>query len=663
MKLQDSIEKIPGIGPASAKKLANLDIYTVQDLLYHFPNYHHDFSQIVNISNLEYEKIKTIKVCIEKFTTIRLKGKKVKSMQKAKVSDQSGEIEVIWFNQPFLKDVMKENQEVYLAAKLNPKANHLQISNPEYEIPREKEATHLARITPVYSLTEGIKQKWLRSKIKWLIDKIEYINDLEETLPKKILEKFDLIKLKKAIRDIHFPKKQAGLKQSRKRLGFEELLEIQIKLEETRKIRKNKKGPKISTKHWQKAEELIESLTFKLTKDQKKALDNIQEDTEKKIPMYRLLHGDVGTGKTLVAIITTYATVKAGHKTAVMAPTTVLANQLYKEFSKYLEPHNIDCKLFTSNKKVDISQKSKKNLQVIIGTHSLLHQDPKLYSDIGLIIIDEQHRFGVEQRANLVELTTKGKSNYQPHYLMMTATPIPRTMAITFFGDMDLTLIKEKPTNKEIVETFYVPQKKRDASYNWVEERIKEGNQVFWICPLIEESDKLQTKSVKQTHKELKKIYPELKIKLLHGQIKEEEKNKLLSDFNEQEFDILVSTSVIEVGIDIPNANLIVIEGAERFGLAQLHQLRGRVGRHSGKAYCLLFASDEKLISQDAKKRLKYFASENDGLKISEYDLERRGPGEVYGTRQSGIPDLKIAKLTDIDLIVDTKKAAKMILG
>lgn len=655
---------------------------TIEDLLYYFPRYHHDYSDIVSINELDYETIKTIKVTLGKVQNVRLKNKRVKNMQKVKAFDDDGEIDVVWFNQPFIPDILKEGDEVYFAAKLNEKSHKPQITNPEYEVAKESESTHVGRITPIYPLTEGIKQKWLRTKIKWLIDKLEFVTDLDDKLNTSIREKYNLEDLRYSITNIHFPDSKDTLFKARNRLAFEEMLAIQLKLEKLRKEHLKSKAPIIHIDEKNSiSKKFIETLPFKLTNDQTQSIEIIKDDIQKGIPMKRLLHGDVGSGKTLVAIAASLEVVNSGLDAVIMAPTTVLAKQLHTNFSEFLEPFNLKIDLYTSSTKNSTNKASKgrgDNLKllektpktdptkgdVIIGTHSLLFLNEEFFSNMGILVIDEQHRFGVGQRNKISEEINKETKEEKPHYLMMTATPIPRTMAMTFFGDMDLTLISEKPKDRKPLKTFLVPERKRKDGYKWIEDQIKvDNNQVFWICPLIDESEKLQTKSVKQTYSELTQVYPDLKIELLHGQLKEEEKNKLLNDFKDKKFDILVSTSVIEVGIDIPNANYIVIEGAERFGLAQLHQLRGRVGRGDKQAYCFLFHSDGSTSNNESVERLKYFSSENDGLKIAEYDLERRGPGEVYGTKQSGIPNLRLAKLTDVELIKQTREAAKILLS
>ncbi len=598
-------------------------------------------------------------------------------MQRCIATDKSGSINVVWFNQPFLTDSLANSEKILLAAKIDSKAFKPQLLSPEYEIISTNSPTHLGRITPVYGLTGGIKQKWLRTKIKWLTDYIDYIVDLKDELPKNIIEKYDLIDKKTSLKLLHFPDSNKSLQEAKKRVAFDEMLSVQIILEKNRLKLKTLSAYNIDKNLSEKlVEEFINSLPFTLTSDQLKVIDEIKKDICKNTPMRRLLQGDVGSGKTIISIIFALITARNGYDTAIMAPTSVLAKQLFDNFQKYLKPFNTKITLSTQNSKNDIvtpdkntphKNKIDSNTQnhkgyIRVGTHALLFRKESLFSNLGLVIIDEQHRFGVKQRNNLLQ-TMRKEEKKSPHYLIMTATPIPRTIAQTYFNDMKISTINSKP--KERIEniTYVSPLSKRRESFLWIKKILKEKNQVFWVCPLIEESDLIETKSVNEVFDELKKEFPEFKIGLLHGKLKEIEKQNLLEDFQNQKIEILVSTSVIEVGIDIKNANLMVIEGAERFGLAQLHQLRGRVGRNSKQSYCLLFPSSDEKISEDAIKRLKYFAKEKNGFKIAEYDLSKRGPGEVYGYEQSGIPEFKIAKFDDFELISATLDAARIILN
>lgn len=652
LKLDDPISTIPLIGPKYQKILERLDIETVRDLITYFPRNYFDSSQIHSISELSRQEKKTFKAVITDFKSTRTKKRNF-TIQTAIASDGDDAVEIIWFNQPFLKNSIKLNKEYIFSGKLSPKSYRPQVQSPEFEEVKE-EQTHLGLITPIYPLTEGISVKWLRSRIKWILDNIDYITDLEEYLPDFIIDEYRLENIKPAVTQTHFPSELDAVKKARYRIAFDELLKIQVQIHKQRKENQGLKAEVIKLDS-RIIDNLIKDFGFELTEDQKNAIKEVAEDLSSQSPMNRLLSGDVGSGKTIVAIAAALLTAKAGFQTAILAPTTVLADQHYESFTKLLEPFGVRIKLVSSNTtKKDIS-----DADVIIGTQAILFQKSDLFSKLALVVVDEQHRFGVEQREELVKAFTDKENMTSVHLLNMTATPIPRTLALTLFGDLEVSEIKQKPKMRKPTQSYLVPEKKREDAINWIEDKAKEGVQVFWITPLIEESDKLEVASVKKTYKTLKEKLKDLNIELLHGQIKPQDKQELLENFknfDKKQIHILVSTSVIEVGIDIPNANIIVIEGAERFGLAQLHQLRGRVGRSSQDSWCFLFTSEEP--EGDLKARLEYFAQENDGFKLAEYDLQRRGPGEVYGTRQSGIPELKVANIFDLDLVKTTKDAA-----
>lgn len=441
------------------------------------------------------------------------------------------------------------------------------------------------------------------------------------------------------------------------------MLNIQLQILKRKKDLEKYKATPISNINLQeKLDKFKSQIKFKLTTDQERTIQEILSDMNKEIPMYRLLQGDVGSGKTIVAAFAAFTAIENGLNTVIMSPTTILANQTYNSLKLLINEGNL--KLITSstkNSKEIVGKdagnpKSSNTGHILIGTHALLYQDHTKYSNLGLVIIDEQHRFGVEQRQKLLNITNA----IRPHYLVMTATPIPRTMLIALFGDMETSIIRSKPAERKDVLTYLVPTNKKNDAYTWLNEKIKKGEQVFWVCPSIEENEETTRKSIQEVFKELKTNLS-AKIEILHGKMKDAEKNNILEKFRNKEIDVLLATTVIEVGIDIPNANIIVIESAENFGLAQLHQLRGRVGRGNKQGYCFLFTTNES--SKDITERLNYFSKESNGLKISEYDLQRRGPGEVYGTKQSGIPDLRYANIFDEELIKKTKQAAEFYLN
>lgn len=671
LQLTDPVDKIPLIGSKYKKLLGKLDIETVEDLLYHFPVRHADTSEISQISQLNTFEKKTIQATVESIKNIRTKFRKF--ITEATVYDESGSIDVIWFNQPFLTNSISSGSKILLNGKLNPKRNIPQLYSPSYEILKRGTLTHLGIIVPQYSVTEGVTDKWLRSRIHFVLTKYpNLLEKLKNIIPQTILEGYDLENLDKAIKHIHFPPDKDSLQQAKKRLAFDELLDIQLKL--VRKIQQRKKlfAPKI--RQFNKViNKFLENLEFKPTNAQLRAIKEITSDFDKTYPANRLLQGDVGCGKTLVAAAVSIPVVKSGFQVALMAPTAILAKQHYQTLNELLKSTKFKIKLVTGTTKPRVlrsfseegsSHPAIQPSNIIIGTHALLHRYKELFNNLGLVIIDEQHRFGVKQRKVLTDLSKDSNNEITPHKITMTATPIPRSIALTLFGDLDISIIDEMPPGRKPTRTHLIPPKKRTDSYTWIKGKVKDNkSQVFWICPLIEESEKLQTKAVITEYEKLEtEIFPKLRIGLLHGRLSEQEKNDKISNMRQGKIDILVSTSVIEVGMDIPNADIIVIEGAERFGLAQLHQLRGRVGRRENQeSWCFLFSS--KNAAPYALKRLKYFSSVNDGLKVAEFDLQNRGPGEVYGTKQAGIPDLKVASFRDIRLIKQTREAAEKMLG
>ena len=657
MNLKDHVVRLLFVGPTYAKRLEKLGITTIEDLIFHFPFRYDDFSLISPISRVQVGEIVTICGIVEKFSnTFTKTGKKI---QMAEIVDDSGKIEAIFFNQMFLYRVLKKGERFNFSGKVEWFGHKRVLLSPEYEkIPNTKyqilNTIHTGRLVPIYNETYGVSSKWLRSRIKTALDALG--EQIEEFLPEEIVKNENLLPEKEAIEQIHFPKDKPSAQKAKYRLAFDELFLIQL----ASLLRKRDWEKKVLGKQFfidfEQSMKFVENLPFALTNAQKKCIKEILLDLQKNIPMNRLLQGDVGSGKTVVAALAAYTAFLNKSDTLFMAPTEILANQHYQTLKALLAPFNVPIKLITASHKNNetIQQLNNCSPKVIVGTHALLYQDydPE---KIGLVIVDEQHRFGVEQRKVLSE---KGKA---PHFLTMTATPIPRTIALTLYNDLDLSVIDEMPPGRLKVKTWVVPEIKRKKAYEWISERVKDTQeQAFIICPFIEESETMST--VKAATKEFeilgKEIFPDLRLALIHGRVKSKEKDKILSEFKEGKFDVLVATPVVEVGIDIPNATIMMVEGAEHFGLAQLHQLRGRVGRSNLQSYCLLFTENE---IPPVIRRLKSLERTDIGMELAEIDLKLRGPGEIHGTQQHGFADLRVASFTDLPLIQKTRAAAETI--
>lgn len=648
------------------KRLKNLDLKTARDLLLHYPFRYEDWSKIKKIAELLPNEPATAKVKIEQIKNFR-SPRLHKKITEAIVSDVTGKIKVLWFNQWYIGTSLMPGDDVYLAAKMN---NDGDIVSPGYE-KFNADATHTGRIVPIYSLTAGLTQKHIRSAVK---SALPFLEDLIDYLPDEIKQKNDLLDLKNAISNIHFPASEDLRQKAVRRLSFDELFLAQAKnLWLKCDLEKRTAAPVAF--HKEETAKFVDSLPFKLTEAQRKAAWEILQDIGKSHPMNRLLDGDVGSGKTLTAALAMYNAALSGLQSALLSPTEILATQHYNTFCKLFDGMNLKIGLLTHSKKInnyelppsvipaEVGIQSVKNeiphqvrddkitlnSDIIIGTHALIQKNIK-FRNLALAVVDEQHRFGVEQRAKLANGNT-----IFPHLLSMTATPIPRTLALISYGDLDLSILDEMPQGRKIIKTYAVAQEKRAGAYDFIRKEIISGRQAFVICPLIDESDKLGVKSVSEEYKKLnEQIFPEFKIGILHGKLKSEEKDEIMRQFKNNEIKILVSTSVVEVGVDIPNATIMMIEGAERFGLAQLHQFRGRVGRSAHQSYCLLFSTDGA-----ATQRLKAMEKINDGFQLAEIDLELRGPGKVYGIEQSGKLDFQLADIKNIALIKQTQDAAQ----
>ncbi len=688
MKLNVPISILPYVGPKTASRFEKLGIKTLKDLLFYFPKRYEDYSVITPIA-----KVKTgEKVCLRaKILTIqtRCTPRKKMFLTEAIIEDDSGAISVIWFNQPFVTKQLKKGCLALFIGSVQLNKKKLVLSSPSYELmteagkqPRNQIISiHGNRIIPIYRETNGVSSKFLRLLV-WT--NLRHIEEIKEYLPSKIIERNDLMPLGQALKEIHFPHSFPLLNQAKKRLSFDELFLIRIYLERQRLVRETKEKSFNIPFDKNLVQGFVKNLSFKLTDDQKKAAWQIIKDLEKPYPMQRLLEGDVGSGKTVVAAIASLSVIRAGYQVAIMAPTEVLARQHFNQLSKDLKKiKNITIALLVSGEtrifKNQHSIKIKKEkllkdldqgkINMIIGTHALIQKNVK-FKNLALVVVDEQHRFGVEQRAQLLllnnELSVRNKfkpevnSTLRPHLLSMSATPIPRTLSLVFYGDLNISQLKEMPKGRKKIDTKIIFPKERQEVYEFIRKEVKKGRQVFVICPLIEESEIIETRAAEKEFERLsKEIFPDLRIALLHGRKKSNEKKEIMADFAKKKTDILVSTSVIEVGIDVPNATIMMIEGSERFGLSQLHQLRGRVGRGKYQSYCFLLT---EMPSKFVIARLKALVRIEDGFKLAEKDLAMRGPGDFIGHRQSGIPDLIMASLRDIDLINLAKKEAGLLL-
>lgn len=670
MDLSAKIENLYKIGPAYAKKLHSLGIKTVRDLLFYFPFRYDDFSQITKIAELELGGIFTTQGKVIDINNTRTFRKKMVIIE-VLIEDSSGVIKAVWFNQPFLKITFRLGMIINLSGKVTLSRDELIFSNPAYEIVRYNSGdfnsyTHTGRFVPVYHETHGLSSRWLRFHIKPLLG---LAKNLKEFLPPELLKSRNLLVASEAIREIHFPQNMEWAEKARWRFAFEKLFLVHLWNFLQRKNWRENQSLSIPFRE-QVIKKFVKSLPFQLTNAQRKAAWQILQDLGKSIPMNRLLEGDVGSGKTIVAIIAVLGVTEQNKQAVLMAPTEVLAEQHYKTFNEYLKNYRIalltGSKSLINDKKINLKKilEGIRNgsVDVVIGTHALI-QDKVEFKNLALAIIDEQHRFGVEQRAKLVKTLFSlkdGLPNYTPHLLSMTATPIPRTLALTIYGDLDISLLDEMPEGRKKIITKIVAPASRSEAYNFIADEIGNGRQIFVICPLVEDSAVLEVKSAVTEYEKLRKIFLKFKIGLLHGRLKPKEKESVMLDYKNRKIDILVSTSVVEVGIDVPNATVIIIEGADRFGLAQLHQFRGRVGRGGHQSYCFLFTdSSAKKVHQ----RLNALIKCDNGFELAEKDLKIRGPGEVYGIRQSGIPDFTMANLSDVKLIIETRQEAKNIFG
>lgn len=667
VSLSTPITSVAKISKKIIPALHRLGIKTIRDLLFHFPARYENFSEIMRIADIALHAIVTIQGTVEKIENRRTPRKKM-MLTEAVIRDDSGCAKALWFQKPFLLRNMRAGTAVSLSGKVGLGPKGLYLQNPAYEKIENSEPgiknthpIHTAGLVPVYPETQGITSRWLRYLISSFLDARF---SLREALPEETREKHALPHIREALRAVHFPSSREDAKKAEMRFAFEELLILQLRALQARSRLKSEKARPIP-RDLSLIREFVRSLSYSLTDAQRRSMWEIFTDLERSCPMNRLLEGDVGSGKTVVAAGAILLTARAGYRAVLMAPTEILARQHYDTLSKLLAPFAVS---------VGIRIGAKKQLAsapVVVGTHALIQSNAQ-FENLGLVIVDEQHRFGVEQRS---ELAKNNRERFIPHFLSMSATPIPRTLALAVYGDLDLSALDEMPKTRKPVITKIVSPEKRNESYEFIRSLVKTGRQAFVVCPRIEikESDAdsrfsarfqqnffyADTKAVKDEYEKLSQnIFPDLRVGMLHGKMKSKEKEKVMRSFASREIDILVSTSVIEVGVDIPNAAIMMIEGAERFGLAQVHQFRGRVGRGEEQSYCFLFPTEGGAVS----RRLQAVVAAKNGFELAEKDLAIRGPGDLFGTRQSGIPDCALKHIANTHLIKQVRDEAREIV-
>ena len=652
LDLKKDVKYVKGVGPNRVILLNKLGIYTLGDLITYYPRTYEDRSKPKTL----FECIDGEEALIDVITTSKIIETRFgkKTMQKIMLRDSTAQAEAVWFNQSYLKSKFTIGKRYRLYGKIEKKFGRIQIANPVFD--EYGMTTNTGKIIPIYPLTYSLSQNIIRKIMENAIR--EVYGNLEETLPEYILKRENLLNINEATKLIHFPKELKDFEIARRRLVFEELFITQLALlalkqNEILKI----KGIEFSSKY--KINEMVQRFPFELTNAQKRVLQEIEKDMESNKMMNRLLQGDVGSGKTAVAMCCAYKAVKCGYQVAIMAPTAILATQHMENFQKMLNELQINCELLisgiTKKKKTDILDRLKNgDIDILIGTHAIL-EDNVEFKNLGLVVTDEQHRFGVRQRNKIV------KKGQNPDVLVMSATPIPRTLALILYGDLDISIIDELPPNRKKIETFAVTKNMQERIDRFIEKQINQGRQAYIVCPLVEESEENDLKSVVELYEKYQKeIFPQYRVEYLHGKMKQKDKDDIMLEFKNHEIDILISTTVIEVGVDVPNANIMVIEDAQRFGLAQLHQLRGRVGRGEYQSYCILKYEGK---GENIRKRMKVMCDTNDGFIISGKDLELRGSGDFFGTMQHGLPEFKIANLfEDMSILKQAQAIAQNIM-
>ena len=655
----DALRYIKGVGPKRTLVFQKIGIHSVRDLLYLFPRRYEDRSHFAPLNNLPLNEPIT---CRGEIVDVKFKPIRGMPLVEVLIGDDAGTLRAVWFNQPYLKKLFECGQQVILYGKVELYKKDIQMSNPEFEIvdSAEAESIHTGRITPIYPLTEGLFQRSLRTTLR---EAVEHHLDgaITEILPPELRNELNLMALDQALREMHLPSSFEELEKARRRIVFDEFFsfELQIFL----------KVKAIRTQHQANAfkispdlrAEFQRSLPFELTKSQEKAISDLVTDLGQTVPMNRLLQGDVGSGKTVVAAFAFLAAHRSGLQSAFLIPTEILAEQHYRTLLKFLEPLGVRPELLTKSTESDkrariIAELKAGKVPVVVGTHALLQEDVR-FKDLGLLVVDEQHKFGVHQRNHLLQKTPR------PHQLVMTATPIPRTLALTVYADLDISVMKELPKGRQPIKTYWITRKKQPEIFEHMALRIQKGEQAYIVFPLIEETEKKDLLAAKKEFERLRKtVFMKFRMGLVHGKLDRPEREAIMRAFTRNEIDILVATSVIEVGVDQPNATMMIIENAERFGLAQLHQLRGRIGRGKLESECFLFGEP---TTDEGKMRLRLLTKLSDGFLIADEDLKLRGQGDLWGIRQSGEPLFRVAHpiLDEAILLQARKEAQKLISG
>ena len=647
---------LQGVGPKNAESLTKLGMKTLGDMLYYFPRRYEDYTLLKPIQSLMYGDVVTVLGTVQSIHNRPVRGGKMNIIEVI-ISDGTGSLRISFFNQPWLMNRFKQGEAISVSGKIDQYLGRIVMNSPDWETV-EMENLSTNRIVPIYSLTERITQKWLRGQMKTVVT--YWAPAVVDALPDSVKREARLVSLSEALNQVHFPDSQARLKLARERLAFDEIFYLQMGV-----LRQKRDWQSVEGRRFTIAEEWLgarlASLPFTLTSAQLEALNDIRKDLDSGKPMNRLIQGDVGSGKTVIAALGASMVVSNGAQAAIMAPTSILAEQHYRNFVNLLSGENgflqqDEIRLLIGNTPESEKEAIRQGLaggtiKIVIGTHAVIEPDVQ-FSDLQFVVIDEQHRFGVEQRA---ELRSKGTN---PHLLVMTATPIPRSLALTVFGDLDISVMDVMPVGRQPIATYVLRPQERERAYTMIRAQVKNGNQAFIVYPLIDESEKINVRAAVDDFETLSnQVFHDLKLGLLHGRMKPSEKDEVMLKFRDKEFDILVSTTVIEVGVDVPNSTLMLIEGADRFGLAQLHQLRGRVGRGSVASTCLLIPTHEDATEND---RLQAMATTNNGFELADLDLKLRGPGEFLGTRQAGFASsLKMASITDVALIEKAREQAK----